>query len=237
MKQAFGYLRVSGVDQVSGFGFDRQQSAIDKFAAANDIQIIKFYREEGITGKSELDGRPSLQQLIVDLFSNGVQLVLIEKLDRLARALIVQETIIQDLTRRNIKIISVTEPDVCSDDPTRTMIRQILGAFFEYERKMICSKLSAARQRKKIAMGAADGRKPYGYMSGGPKKPDIPNPAEFPKLQLIDDMYARGLQAEAIADHLNRMNILSRHGKAWRASVIRKILHNKAHRGLLPHQA
>jgi DNA invertase Pin-like site-specific DNA recombinase len=52
----------------------------------------------------------------------------------------------------------VTEPDLCSDDPTRTLMRQVLGAFFEYERSMIVSKLRSARQRMKARTGRCEGR-------------------------------------------------------------------------------
>jgi hypothetical protein len=47
------------------------------------------------------------------------------KVDRLARDLMVQEHIIQDMQRRGITLISVAEPDLCSDDPTRKLLRQM----------------------------------------------------------------------------------------------------------------
>jgi len=43
-----------------------------------------------------------------------------EKLDHLARDLMVQETIIRDLRQKVFEIVSVAEPDLCSDDPSRT---------------------------------------------------------------------------------------------------------------------
>lgn len=82
-----------------------------------------------IGGTNDLDNRPALQELMVALLSNGVRIVLIQKLDRLARDLMVQESIVADFKRRGFQIISVIEPDLCSDDPTRTLMRQILGAF------------------------------------------------------------------------------------------------------------
>jgi DNA invertase Pin-like site-specific DNA recombinase len=228
MTKAHAYLRVSGLDQVDGFGFDRQLAAIQAFAASRDIEILQVYREEGVTGKSELDGRPALQRLISDLLGNGVRLVLIERLDRLARSLIVQETIIQDLTRRGIEIISVAEPDVCKagDDPTRILVRQILGAVFEFERKMIAGKLRSARECKKARSGSCEGNKPYGYMSGGRRQADIPNPAEFPTLKIMRDLKASGHNGEEIAEKLNALNLRGRSGKPWRSSVIRRILAN-----------
>ena len=86
------------------------------------------------------------------LASNGTKVVLIEKLDRLARDLMVQETIIAKLRTNEFDLISVTEPDLCVDDPSRKLMRQIFGAFAEYDRVMIVSKLKAARQRKRLGL-------------------------------------------------------------------------------------
>lgn len=219
MTPAFAYLRVSGLSQVDGDGFPRQLAAIQAYAAGHDIEIVGVYKEEGVTGKSELDGRPALQALIVDLLANGTRLVLIEKLDRLARQLIVQETILQDLTRRGITMVSVSEPDLCSDDPTRTLIRQILGAFFEYERKMIVSKLAAARQRQKSKVGRCEGRKPYGT------RPEEVNPLKHILMQgKLYDQGRRLFSDEEISQNLNRQNVPTRYGKRWHAGTVSKIL-------------
>lgn len=213
MTPGFAYLRVSGLAQVDGQGFDRQLSAILQYAALHDIEVTKVYREEGVTGKSELDGRPALQALIGDLLANGTRLVLVEKLDRLARALIVQETILQDLGRRGITMVSVSEPDLCNDDPTRTLIRQILGAFFEYERKMITSKLSDARRRLRAKNGRCEGRKPFGT-----------RPGEERTMRAMQLLWDSGTHPKDIANLLNLDGQKTRMGKRWHAGTVSKIL-------------
>lgn len=85
--------------------------AIRKYAASNDVKIVKVFREEAISGKNELENRPALIELFEALAANGTKLVLIEKLDRLARDLMVQETIIGDLRKRGFEMVSVMEPD------------------------------------------------------------------------------------------------------------------------------
>jgi hypothetical protein len=44
--------------------------------------------------------------------SNGVRVVLVERLDRLARDLMVQETIVADLWKHAFELVSVAEPDL-----------------------------------------------------------------------------------------------------------------------------
>jgi DNA invertase Pin-like site-specific DNA recombinase len=54
---------------------------------------VNVCREEGVSGTKESVGRPAWSELITALHANGVQVIIIEKLDRLARDLMVQETI------------------------------------------------------------------------------------------------------------------------------------------------
>jgi DNA invertase Pin-like site-specific DNA recombinase len=97
MKSAFAYLRVSGKGQLEGDGFTRQREAIELYAKANDIEIVQTFEEEGVSGKTDLENRPALTDLIASLNLTGTRLVLVERLDRLARFLTVQESILQDL--------------------------------------------------------------------------------------------------------------------------------------------
>src|SRR5262245_40521502 len=111
MRRAFAYLRVSGRGQVEGDGFPRQREAIKGYASANGIRITEWFQEEGVSGKTDLENRPALHALMTALHSDGVALVLVERLDRLARDLMVQESIFSDLRRKGFELVSVTEPD------------------------------------------------------------------------------------------------------------------------------
>ena len=45
------------------------------------------------------------------------------------------------------QLLSVAEPDLLQDDPSRKLMRQIFGAIAEYEKTMIVLKLRGARMR------------------------------------------------------------------------------------------
>ena len=87
--KAFAYLRVSGKNQIDGDGFPRQLEAIKMYATANGIEIVHVYQEEGVTGAQETMDRPAWIEMMVALHSDGVHTILIEKLDRLARDLLI----------------------------------------------------------------------------------------------------------------------------------------------------
>jgi DNA invertase Pin-like site-specific DNA recombinase len=214
MTKAFAYLRVSGKAQVEGDGFDRQLLAIKKYAGANDIKIVKVFREEGISGATELDNRPALIELLEALAANGTKLVLIEKLDRLARDLMVQETIIGDLRKQGFELVSVMEPDLLQHDPTRILMRQIFGAIAQYEKSMIVAKLRGARERVKAKRGRCEGRKPYGTYQG-----------EAETIGHMRQLRATGLSFNAIASRLNEEGRKARSkGKPWHGTVVNRIL-------------
>jgi DNA invertase Pin-like site-specific DNA recombinase len=208
MEGSFAYLRVSGTGQVDGDGFERQLIAIRKYAAANDIKIVKVFREEGVSGTKEWDNRPAFMEMMTALLSNGTRTVLIEKLDRLARDLMVQESIIADFKRKGLTIVSVYEPDLCSDDPSRKLMRQMMGAFSEYEKATIVIKLRGARIRMKAKTGRCEGRKPYGEREG-----------EAKVIARIREMKAAGFNLSAISADLNAAGIRARKGIWYPAQV------------------
>jgi DNA invertase Pin-like site-specific DNA recombinase len=212
-KAAFAYLRVSGKGQLEGDGFTRQLAAIKKHATAQGIRIVRIFREEGVSGTKDLENRPALQQLLVALHSNGIRLVLVEKLDRLARDLMIQESIVADMKRNGFEIVSVSEPDMCSDDPSRVLIRQILGAFAQYERAMIVQKLRGARQRIRAKAGRCEGRKPYGTRSG-----------EAEVIERMKKLRQQGTAVDTIAATLNAEGIKPRAGEQWYATSVYRIL-------------
>ena len=88
-------------------------------------------------------------------------------LARLARDLMVQETILDDMNKNDVSIISVTDDDLLENDPTRKLVRQVLGAIAEYDKVMTVQKLRAARNRKKALTWKCEGRKSYHESNSG----------------------------------------------------------------------
>jgi len=218
MRKAYGYLRVSGKAQVDGDGFPRQMAAIKSYAAEHGIRVVKVFREEGVSGTKDLAHRPALSGLMVALHSDGVRLVLVEKLDRLARDLMVQETILGDLRKHGFELVSVAEPDLCGNDPTRKLLRQVMGGVAEYEKTMIVSKLRGARERMKAKTGRCEGRKPYGYYEG-----------EQETVDRMKALRAEGLPYEFVAGRLNAERRQTRTaGKQWFGATVRRILEAQA---------
>ena len=217
LTKAFAYLRVSGKGQVEGDGFPRQKAAIKAYADAHGIKVVRYFEERGVSGTKDLDNRPAMQEMLLALLSNGVHIVLIEKLDRLARDLMVQETLIADFRKQGFEIISAAEPDLCSDDAGRIMMRQLFGIVAQYEKSMIVLKLRAARQRMRAKTGSCEGRKPYGDREG-----------EQAVISKIRELSASGLNYSQTAAKLNQEGIRTRSGGEWFPTNISRVLNRVA---------
>src|ERR1700679_2981538 len=102
--KCFAYLRVSSLGQTQGDGYDRQILACETYANGNGYEIVEIFRES-MTGKSELEDRPALSELLAALEENGIKTVICERLDRIARDLMIQETIISDMQKRGYTLI------------------------------------------------------------------------------------------------------------------------------------
>lgn len=211
---AFAYLRVSGKGQIQGDGFTRQLEAINRYARVNDIQIVHVYREKGVTGTKDAEERAAFMEMMTALHANGTKLILIEKLDRLARDLMVQESIVADLRANGFQLISVAEPDLLQDDPGRTMFRQFMGAIAQYDKTSIVLKLRGARQRMKATTGRCEGRKPYGARDG-----------ETAVIERMRQLRSSGMAYRQIAMVLNADGVPTRtDGKRWRGCTVMGIL-------------
>lgn len=205
--KALAYLRVSGKGQIDGDGFTRQRLAIAKHAEAHGLEIVATFEERGVTGEAYGDTRPAWLEMLTACESQSVKIIVIEKLDRLARDLMVQETFIRDLKRSGIDLHSSQEPDLCSADPTRVMMRQIMGAVAQYDKAQIVAKLRGARERVKAATGKCEGKKGYG------EHPAIPE--EKKTLAWMRQWYEKTGSFNQVAKELNARGILGRHGATW----------------------
>jgi DNA invertase Pin-like site-specific DNA recombinase len=217
MTQAVSYLRVSGESQVAGDGFPRQREKVLAYAAQNGITILAEFRDEGVTGKMELEGRSGLSACLQYVRENSVGLVLCESSDRLARDMIVAEVIIREFQKIGVKVISASGGVDLTEgndaNPTAKLIRQILAAVAEFDRCVIVLKLRGARERIRATKGKCEGRAAFGEKEG-----------EAPILSRMVQLRAEGLNSEQIARTLNTEGLLTRYGKQWVGCSVSKIL-------------
>jgi DNA invertase Pin-like site-specific DNA recombinase len=94
--------------------------------------------------------------------------LIVYRLDRLARDLVLQEQLLADIRRMGADVFSTSSAEGSyltddPDDPSRKLIRQVLGAVNEYERAIIALRLRSGRRKKYDNGGYAFGSPPYGW--------------------------------------------------------------------------
>jgi DNA invertase Pin-like site-specific DNA recombinase len=96
-------------------------------------------------------------------------------------------------------LISVAEPDLMASDPTRILMRQLMGAVAQYDKSQIVLKLRGARMRKRAAGDRCEGRKPFGR-----------NEAERAAVERMKVLRADGLGFDRIAKRLKAEGVPTR---------------------------
>ena len=197
--------------------FLARKPPLSKWADQNGVKVVRWFEERGVSG-TVLE-RPALSDMMVALMSNGVHLVVVEKLDRIARDQMVQESIIQSLIKNGFELVSAAsgEENLCGSDPGRKLMRTIMGAIAEYDKQMLVLKLRAAKQRKKANPGWSEGRKPFGFREG---EPEI--------VARMMSLRAEGHNWEDISNRLNVEGLKTRSkGIGFPQQFVASSLHNK----------
>lgn len=214
---AVAYMRCSGESQIQGDTWSRQEAAISKYAKANGITVLEWFRDEGVTGKMELEGRVGLSACIDYVRTHDIKLALVEDSTRLARDLIVSEVVVREFQKIGVRVVAsaggvdLTEGD--ESNPTAKLIRQILAAVSEFERCCIVIKMKGARDRIRVRDGRCEGRKSFGML-----------PGEVEVLATMHRFRLEGCTYKTIASNLNALEYPTRSGGKWLMQTVAKIL-------------
>jgi DNA invertase Pin-like site-specific DNA recombinase len=218
--KALSYLRVSSPGQVDGDGLERQRLAVAEFAETAGYQIVEEYRDDGVSGTCEWENRPGLSALLERLASNGVRVVIVEHVDRLARDLMVSELILAECRRVGARAMDVSGNDLADNkDSTRVLIRQVLSAVAQFDRSNIVLRMVAARDRIAERTGRRpEGRKPYGHYPG--------ERAVIDRARALLATHVAGVRPHyaTVAAELNTEGLPTRTGVPWSGAMVRRVL-------------
>lgn len=150
MKRTFVYTRVSTAEQTEGDGFARQYAACKAFADKQGWSVTRTFKEQQSGADSAYD-RPMLTEAMLLCASVGASTIIVERIDRIGRDLIVCELFFRSCKAQGISVYAADSGEElvnAEGDPTRKLIRQILGALAEWDKSQICCKLQAGRIRR-----------------------------------------------------------------------------------------
>ena len=221
------YLRVSSEAQLDGLGLDLQEKAIRSWSRSAGHQVAVWTRDEGVSGSNALEHREGLLDALRAVRDGAAAGLVVYRLDRLARDLIVQETILSELRRLGAVTFSTSAAEASyltddPDDPSRKLIRQVLGAVAEYERSMIALRLRSGRRLKAERGGYIGGQVPLGYRAEGGQL--VEDADEQDTRSRIVVLRSEGLSLRQIAASLEAEGRPSKCGGSWHSNTVRRIL-------------
>ena len=141
-KRAALYVRVSTDKQT----IENQVAALTKVAQARGWQVVEVYSDAGISGAKGRKDRPGLDQMLKDAQRHKVDVVMSWAIDRLGRSLIDLLGTIQHLDACGVDLY-LDQQQLDTTTPTGKLMFAVTGAFAEFERSLIKSRIHAGLRR------------------------------------------------------------------------------------------
>ncbi|MFN2539829.1 MAG: recombinase family protein [Mycobacteriales bacterium] len=166
LPQAVVYLRVSTKEQAEmggdpeGYSIPAQREACQRKAAALGAVIVEEFVDRGESARSA--NRPELQRLLAYVRAEQVDVVIVHKVDRLARSRADDVTINLALQAAGATLVSVTEN--IDETPSGLLLHGIMSSIAEfYSRNLANEVIKGSVQKAKS--GGTPGAAPLGYLN------------------------------------------------------------------------
>lgn len=233
LESVYGYVRVSTETQAQkGYGADAQESAIKEFCKRNGLQLVKVFKDMGVSGTTV--DRDGLTELISSF--NGISKVVVLNTSRLWRSDTVKVLVKREFEKARADIISIEQPtySVYIKDPNDFLINGMMELLDQYERMSINLKLARGRKAKVKTGVKGCGETPLGYRwkHEGVQKPIvIIDEQTAPLVKEIFSKYLELGSVDKVRKYLEDKGYRTNRGKEFSAMSIRNILVNDFYTG------
>lgn len=220
------YVRVStDLQAEQGLGLQVQERAIRTWAQTRGFKVVDVHKDEGVSGSLDVAQRPGLASCLNLLQHGAAQGLIVARLDRLARALTVQEAVLARVWEAGGSVFTVDAGEIHRDDPAdpmRTAMRQMVGVFAQLERGMIVARMRAGRVLKAAKGEYAYGAPPLGYRSEN--RSLIRVEEEWATVERIRALRDEGCSLRQIADRLDAEGHHPKRAVRWHPQTLSQVL-------------
>ena len=154
MKRAVVYLRVSTLDQTTA----NQERELRAIAERVGYEIVKVYKDHGVSGAKGRNGRPAFDALCRDATKRQFDVVMAWSVDRLGRSLQDLVAFLSELHALGIDLF-LHQQGLDTTTPAGKAMFQMMGVFAEFERAIIQERVRAGLARAR-SEGKRLGRPP-----------------------------------------------------------------------------
>lgn len=149
------YVRVS----TSGQTVENQERELLAHCQRQGWQVFEIYRDEGFSGA--VADRPALKEMMADARLGRFNLLVVWKIDRLARSISHLLEVLTELKELGIGFVSLTEA-INTETAQGRMIANFLGSIAEFERELVVERIKCGMSRASAA-GVRIGRPRAGF--------------------------------------------------------------------------
>jgi len=207
------YIRVSSDEQKRGMGPDMQRTRCRGLCEARDWQLAREFEDLGLTGRT-MD-RPGMQAMLAAARAGEIDVVVVYRLDRLARKASDLLKIWEDhLAKCGVELASATE-SVDTSNPMGRAMMGMTGVFAQMESELLQERTSDGKREKARQGGFATAVRCYGFKwNRQQKRPEIVE-YEAEVVRTIFALAASGHNVESICKRLNRRGVPRRGSEQW----------------------
>jgi DNA invertase Pin-like site-specific DNA recombinase len=144
MRRAAVYLRVSTLDQTTA----NQERELRAVAEHMGCEIVRVYRDHGISGAKGRDKRPAFDAMCKDATRRQFDMVMAWSVDRLGRSLQHLVGFLGEIHALGVDLY-LHQQGINTATPTGKAMFQMSGVFAEFERAMIQERVRAGLARAK----------------------------------------------------------------------------------------
>ena len=194
-----------------------------EFAKKNGWKVIGHFIDEGESAKTA--NRPELKKLIRYCKENkNVDIVIVHKIDRLARNLIDYATIKAILKQKGIRLVSVSE--TFEDNPVGHLLENIIASISEWYSANLGEEIKKSNLAK-LKKGEWPGKPPVGYRSIriDNRTRHIPDEKTGPLIRQAYELFATGnYSLNTLSEEMAERGLKTRFGKLHSAEFMKCLL-------------
>ena len=213
-----------------GTSTDRQVSDGFAWVRAQGGEVLRTYRDEGISGYSGAL-RPEFERLLADLDGRVIDAVVCWKLDRLARNHRDFQRLWDVCERRGARLVSLHEMFDSATPAGELTVRMLIGmAKMESDNISVRVKraLEAVRQSGRMHTGGA---RPFGHTWAGEEVAD-----EAKVIRWTAEQFIAGRSLNAVTNELARDGVTGTKGRPLGRREVKTLLTSPRVAGLVEHQ-
>lgn len=226
MLKAAIYARYSSDNQREE-SIEAQIRAINQYAKANNIRIVKTYIDEAKSAKT--DDRPNFTRMIKESSLGLFNMIIVHKLDRFARNRYDSAFYKKKLKDNSVKVVSVLEH--LDDSPESIMLESVLEGMAEYYSVNLAREVMKGMKETALQCKHTGGTPALGYDLNKDKTYKI-NESEAKIVQKIFKMYSDGNSYNTIIDTLNNDGYRTKRGNLFGKNSLYDILRNERYTGV-----